>query len=394
MTDTETDCTKRDIYFDNASTSWPKPPGVSEAMKAFLDNTGGNPGRSGHTRSFKAGDIVADTRRKIAAFFGVADPSCVIFGQNCSFGLTLAIRGLLRPGDHAIATQMDHNSILRPLRFMESRYGVEMTIVECRPDGTADPANVKAAVRPNTKLICGCHASNVVGTMINIAALAEIAHAAGAFLLVDSAQSAGVLPIDMERDGIDLLAFAGHKGLMGPHGTGGLCMRRPIPEMDPLILGGTGSVSEQDTQPEDLPDRYEAGTANVVGLAGLGVALDWVNATGLDAIRSKEEDLAARMIEGLSRIAGVTLYGPKDPKKQTAVVSIRIEGMRPLRAGKVLDEQYGIAARVGLHCAPHAHRAIGTFPEGTVRFGLGYFNTMDEADYTIDTVKKIAAHPA
>jgi cysteine desulfurase family protein len=386
----ETDCTKRDIYFDNASTSWPKPPQMIAAMKDFIDNIGGNPGRSGHTRSFAAGDIVEDTRRKIARLFGVRDPKHVIFGPNCSFGLSLAIRGVLKPGDHAIATQMDHNSVLRPLRFMEQKCGVEMTIVECRHDGTVDPAAVRAAVRPNTKLICGCHASNVVGTKIDLSVLAEIAHQAGAYLLADSAQSAGVIPIDMERDGIDLLAFAGHKGLMGPHGTGGLCLRHEI-DMDPLILGGTGSTSEKDTQPDELPDRYEAGTGNVIGLAGLGASLDFVEHQGMDTIRRKEEELTARLLAGLDGIEGVRVCGPGRPQQQTAVVSITFEGLQPLRAGKILDEKYGIASRVGLHCAPHAHRAIGTFPRGTVRFGLGYFNTPDEVDFCSSAVSELAS---
>ncbi len=381
------------IYLDNAATSWPKPPEVAEAMVRFLNEVGANPGRSGHRLSVEAGRIVYQAREALAELFGVADPLRVVFGLNATDGLNLAIRGLLRPGDHVVTSSMEHNSVMRPLRALE-REGVEVTVVHCSPEGVLDPAAVEAAIRPNTALVVLNHASNVVGTLLPVAEVGRMLRARGngPLLLVDAAQTGGAVPIDMEGDGIDLLAFTGHKSLYGPMGTGGLIIgpRVDIERLQPIRRGGTGSRSEYEEQPDFLPDCYESGTPNTVGLAGLLAGVRWVLERGVEAIRAHEQALTRRLIEGLSAIPGVTVYGTRDPARQTAVVSFNIAGMEPSEVGLRLDEEFGIMCRVGLHCAPAAHRTIGTFPTGTVRFAPGAFTTTEEIDRAVEAVARLA----
>ncbi len=381
------------IYLDNAATSWPKPPEVAEAMVRFLNEVGANPGRSGHRLSVEAGRIVYQAREALAELFGVADPLRVVFGLNATDGLNLALRGLLRPGDHVVTSSMEHNSVMRPLRALE-REGVEVTVVHCSPEGVLDPAAVEAAIRPNTALVVLNHASNVVGTLLPVAEVGRMLRALGngPLLLVDAAQTGGTVPIDMEGDGIDLLAFTGHKSLYGPMGTGGLIIgpRVDIERLQPIRRGGTGSRSEYEEQPDFLPDCYESGTPNTVGLAGLLAGVRWVLERGVEAIRAHEQALTRRLIEGLSAIPGVTVYGTRDPARQTAVVSFNIAGMEPSEVGLRLDEEFGIMCRVGLHCAPAAHRTIGTFPTGTVRFAPGAFTTTEEIDRAVEAVARLA----
>ncbi len=381
------------IYLDNAATSWPKPPEVAEAMVRFLNEVGANPGRSGHRLSVEAGRIVYQAREALAELFGVADPLRVVFGLNATDGLNLAIRGLLRPGDHVVTSSMEHNSVMRPLRALE-REGVEVTVVHCSPEGVLDPAAVEAAIRPNTALVVLNHASNVVGTLLPVAEVGRMLRARGngPLLLVDAAQTGGAVPIDMEGDGIDLLAFTGHKSLYGPMGTGGLIIgpRVDIERLQPIRRGGTGSRSEYEEQPDFLPDCYESGTPNTVGLAGLLAGVRWVLERGVEAIRAHEQALTRRLIESLSAIPGVTVYGTRDPARQTAIVSFNIAGMEPSEVGLRLDEEFGIMCRVGLHCAPAAHRTIGTFPTGTVRFAPGAFTTTEEIDRAVEAVARLA----
>jgi len=375
------------IYFDNAATSWPKPPGVVEAMVHFMDDVGANPGRSGHRLSVEAGRIVYDAREAVAELFNAPDPLRVVFGLNVTEALNLALRGLLRPGDHVITSSMEHNSMMRPLRALE-RQGVQVTVVRCSPEGFLDPADVEKALRPNTVMIALNHASNVVGTLLPVAEVARIARQHGLLLLVDAAQTAGAYPIDVQADGIDLLGFTGHKSLYGPMGTGGLIIgeRVDLARLEPLKRGGTGSRSELEEQPDFLPDMCESGTPNAVGLAGLAAGVRWVLETGVEAIRQHEVALTQRLIEGLKAIPGVTVYGGLETTRQVAVVSFNVEGLEPSEVGLRLDEEYGILCRVGLHCAPAAHRTIGTFPRGTVRFGLGYFNTVEEVERAMEAV--------
>ena len=380
------------IYLDNAATSWPKPPQVVEAMVRFMNDVGANPGRSGHRLSVEAGRIVYEAREAVAELFNAPDPLRVVFGPNVTEALNLALRGILRPGDHVVTSSMEHNSVMRPLRALE-REGVEVTVVRCSPEGFLDPADVEKALRPNTVMIALNHASNVVGTLLPVAEVGRIARRYGLLFLVDAAQTAGAYPIDMQADRIDLLGFTGHKSLYGPMGTGGLIIgeRVDLARLTPLKRGGTGSRSEREEQPDFLPDMCESGTPNAVGLAGLAAGVRWVLERGVAAIRAHEVALAQRLIDGLRAIPGVTVYGGLDATRQMATVSFNIAGMEPSEVGLRLDEEYGIMCRVGLHCAPAAHRTLGTFPQGTVRFGLGCFNTAMEVEMAVGAVREIAS---
>ena len=385
------------IYFDNAATSWPKPPGVAEAMVHFLNEVGANPGRAAHRRAIASGRILYDARETVGELFHAPDPLRLVFGKNVTEALNLVLRGLLHPGDHVITSSMEHNSMMRPLRALERQPepcsgSVQVTVVECSPQGVLDPADVEAAIQPDTKLVALNHASNVVGTLLPVAEVGAICRERDLLLLVDAAQTGGAYPIDVQADQIDLLAFTGHKSLGGPMGTGGLIVGQRVDEaqLEPLVRGGTGSRSEHEVQPDFLPDMYESGTPNVVGLAGLRAGVRWVLERGVEAIRAHEMALAQALIDGLRAIPGVTAYGTLDAELQTATVSFNIAGMAPSEVGLRLDDEYGIMCRVGLHCAPTAHKTIGTFPDGTVRFGLSAFNTMDEVKTALAAVEGLA----
>ena len=384
------------IYFDNAATSWPKPPGVAEAMLCFLNQVGANPGRSGHRLSVEAGRIVYQTREALAELFNVGDPLRIVFAANATEALNLALRGYLRPGDHVIASSMEHNAVMRPLRALARssawRQGIDLTVVPCSPQGFLDPAGLEAAIRPETVLIALNHASNVCGSLLPVREVGAIARRHGCLLLVDAAQTAGAYPLDVEADQIDLLAFTGHKALAGPMGTGGLVIgeRVDLERLEPLKQGGTGSRSERQEQPDFLPDKYESGTANAVGLAGLGAGVHWVLARGVLAIRQHEVELTRRLLDGLIGVPGVTVYGGLDAARQTATVSFNVAGLLPSAVGLRLDEEHDIMCRVGLHCAPAAHETLGTFPRGAVRFGLGALNTPDEVNVALEAVDKLA----
>jgi len=379
------------IYFDNAATSWPKPPGVAQAVVHFIDRVGANPGRAGHRMAIESGRIVYSARTAIADLVNAPDPLRVVFGANVTEALNLAIYGILRPGDHVVTGSLEHNSVMRPLRDLERR-GIAITVVPSAPTGLLEPADIERAIGPETRLITLNHASNVVGTVAPVADVGQIAHTHGIPLLVDAAQTAGAYPIDMQAASIDLLAFTGHKSLYGPMGTGGLVFGGDfdIGSLTPLKRGGTGSRSELEEQPEFLPDLCESGTPNVPGLAGLAAGVRWVLDKGVDNIRAHEENLARRLIQGLQDIEGVSVYGTGDASLQTATVSFNIRGVEPSEVGLRLDDEYGILCRVGLHCSPAAHKTIGTYPRGTVRFGLGATNTLDEVDTALDAVRHLA----
>lgn len=379
------------IYLDNAAASWPKPPQVAEAMARFMAEVGANPGRSGHRLSIEAARVVYQAREAVAGLLGVSDPMRVIFCFNATHALNLALRGLLRPGQHVVTTSMEHNSVMRPLRALEAE-GVALTVVECSSEGVLDPAAVERALRPETALIVMTHASNVVGTLMPVTEVAAIARARGVLLLADGAQSVGALPISMEQLGADLLAFTGHKGLCGPTGTGGLVLgeRVDVERLQPLVRGGTGSNSESDLQPDFLPDKFESGTMNVVGLAGLEAGVRWLIQQGQEDLRRRERALTARLIEGLSDLPGVKVEGTRDASRQVPVVSFTIAGLDPAEIGLRLDEECGVAARVGLHCSPNAHRTLGTFPVGTVRFSLGPLTTSADVDEALQAVRRLA----
>ena len=379
------------IYFDNAATSWPKPACVTRAMVHFMDEVGANPSRAAHGRAVEAGRIVYAAREAVAQLFNARDPLHVVFGHNVTDALNQALTGYLRPGDHVVTTGVEHNSVMRPLRAL-ARQGVGLTVVPCAPDGALDPADVAAALRPETLMIVVNHASNAVGTILPVGEIGRIARQNGTLLLVDAAQTGGAYPLDMQAEQIDLLAFTGHKSLYGPMGTGGLIVgdRVVVDRLEPLRRGGTGSRSEEEEQPEFLPDMCESGTPNAVGLAGLAAGVGWVLERGVEAIREHEVALTQLLIDGLLEIPGVTIYGSLDARLRTALVLFNIAGMAPSEVGLRLDEEYGVLCRVGLHCSPAAHRTVGTFPDGAVRFALGALSTTEEVDAGLEAVRRLA----
>ncbi|HEX9896235.1 MAG TPA: aminotransferase class V-fold PLP-dependent enzyme [Dehalococcoidales bacterium] len=379
------------IYLDNAATSWPKPPEVLEAMANVLEQAGGNPGRSGHRMSIAAARVVYDAREDIAQLVNCPDPLRVIFTENATYALNLSLYGLLKTGDRVVTSSMEHNSVMRPLRDLEQK-GVKLTVVPCASNGTLNLKEFAKAVTKGTRLVAIVHASNVTGTIMPIADIAKIAHRAGALLLVDAAQSAGVLPIDVQAMGIDLLAFTGHKGPLGPTGTGALVIGGNVDtsQITPLARGGTGSQSEKQEQPEFLPDKFESGTPNVIGIAGLGAGIRFVLKKGTASIWEHEKRLIQTLREGLAEIKGVKVYGSPNPDGSVGIASFTVKNKTVSEIGQRLDEEYGILTRVGLHCAPAAHQTIGTFPEGTVRLATSVFTTMDEIQQTLKAIEKVA----
>ncbi|PJF41573.1 MAG: aminotransferase class V-fold PLP-dependent enzyme [Chloroflexi bacterium] len=375
------------IYFDNAATSWPKPDVVQVAIGHYFGLAGGNPGRSGHRMSIAASQVVEDARDALADLFNVADPAQIVFAKNATEALNLAIYGWLQPGDHAITTSLEHNSVMRPLRHLESK-GLELTVINCAADGTLDVEAVRQAFKSNTKLLVTTHGSNVVGTVMPIKQLAEIAHEHDVPYLIDAAQTAGVLPIDVEALGIDILTFTGHKGLYGLTGTGGLYIREGL-TLKPLMRGGTGSDSAYEYQPTFLPDIYESGTPNVAGLTGLAAGVNFLLETGIEQVAAHERRLMTRFLDGTRNIRGVTVYGPDDVGIRCGVVSFNIDGLVPSEVALLLDREYSIMCRPGLHCAPRAHHSLGTFPTGTVRFSFGYFNTLAEIDTAVNALREL-----
>lgn len=376
------------IYFDNAATSWPKPPTVRVAVDRYFDEVGGNPGRSGHRMSIAAARAVEDTRDLLGDLFNVRDSGRIVFTKNATEALNLAIYGLLEPGDHVVTSSIEHNSVMRPLRHLESE-GMELTVVACAPDGTLDPEDVLRAIRPNTRLLTTLHGSNVMGSLLPVAELAAIAREHDVPYLVDAAQTAGAVPIDVEALGIDMLAFSGHKGLLGPTGTGGLYLREGLSPR-PLMRGGTGSRSDLAIQPDFMPDMYESGTLNVAGLVGLAAGILYVLDFGVACVSTHERSLVARFMNGVSELPGITVHGPEHLEQRCGVVSFNVDGLSPSDVGMLLDRDYAILSRVGLHCAPGAHQIIGTFPIGSVRFGFGLFNTVPEVDEALAALDEIS----
>jgi cysteine desulfurase family protein len=377
------------IYLDNAATSFPKPPAVADAVRNYMLNIGANPGRSGHRLAASAGRVIFDAREALAKLFNVADSRHIVFTANATESINQVLYGLLRRGDHVVTTSMEHNAVMRPLNHLAQQRNLELSVVAADQVGSIKPGDIAAALRSNTRLVTVNHASNVCGTITPLEAVREAVGKTP--LLVDAAQTAGALPIDVERDGVDFLAFTGHKALLGPQGTGGLYIRPGLDgNLEPLKRGGTGSKSEAQTQPEMLPDRYESGTLNAAGLAGLGAGVLYVQKRGVDEIRKHEVELCRMLLDGLKKIKGVQVYGPENPDERTATVSINISGMQPSDVGYALDRRYGIMVRIGLHCAPAAHRSLGTFPGGSVRLGMGAMTTTNEVEETLAALREIA----
>ncbi len=379
------------IYLDNAATSFPKPEATIEAMEKYSREIGANPGRSGHGLSIDAGRIIYETREALASLFNIDDPLRIALTKNSTEALNIALLGSLHSGDHVITTSMEHNSVMRPLRYLES-CGIKLTVVPCSPRGELEPDNISKAFQKNTKLVVMTHASNVTGTILPISDVGRIVREKGDVIFcVDAAQTAGALPIDVEQMMIDVLAFTGHKSLYGPQGTGGLYIREGLEKrIQPLMRGGTGSRSEFEEQPDFMPDKYESGTPNTVGYAGFYAGIEFVLKQSVENIREKEKNLTARFRRQLLDLQNqVIFYGPVEVSQQTAVISFNIKNVTPSDAALYFEEKHGILCRPGLHCAPAAHRTIGTFSQGAVRFSFSLFTSEADIDTAATAVRKL-----
>jgi len=384
------------IYLDNAATSYPKPEEVYRGMEGFARAAGANPGRGGHRRAVEAETMIQDTRRLLAQLFGCHRPERVILAHNATDGLNMAIKGVLRRGDHVITSVLEHNSVSRPLNQLEKDGVIRLTRLPADKQHLLDPGDVSRACTDGTRLVAITHASNVTGTIQPIAAVGRVARERGALLLVDAAQSAGVVPIDVERDGIDLLAFTGHKGLLGPTGTGGLVVGERV-EVAPWREGGTGGDSSSPLQPSEFPHHLEGGTPNVFGIAGLREGVRLLLARGVESVLPHERRLLAAFHRALDNPERYQWHGA-DAALGTAagdgrvgLVSLNLPGYAPAELGAILDERFDIAVRPGLHCAPYAHKHLGTFPQGTVRLSVGLLTTEDDMKGAAAAFNEIAA---
>lgn len=381
------------IYLDNAATSWPKPDAVYAAIDAYQRECGGAVGRGATRRGMDVQRIVDRCRLRAAGLLGAESPERVLFTFNGTDGLNLALHGLLRPGDHVVTTVMEHNSVLRPLHDLQERNGISVTHVAADAQGLVSAKDVQAAVQSATRCVVLTHASNVTGAIQPAEEIGAIARAQGALFILDAAQTAGHLPIDVTSLHVDILACSGHKGLLGPLGTGLVYVRPGVErELHPLRQGGTGSQSEDPRQPDGLPDRYESGNHNAPGIAGLEAGLAWIEQQGQGNLRRHEQKLTGALLDQLRQIAGLRVFGPDDVESRTGVVSVQIAGFDPRDAAAVLDEHFGIEVRAGLHCAPLAHQAIGTFEQGgTVRLSVGPFTTDDHVHRAADALRQMSA---
>jgi cysteine desulfurase/selenocysteine lyase len=381
------------IYLDNAATSWPKPESVYRTVDNYLRNLGAPAGRSGYAEAVVVSQAVETARRKIAAMLGLTDPTHLIFTANGTDSLNLAIHGLLRAGDHVITSVVEHNSVLRPLRDLEDDGQITVTRVGCSSSGVVDPRDVRQAIRPATRLVALCHASNVTGAVQPVAEVGQIAREAGVLVLCDAAQTVGHMPLDMRRLHVDLLAASGHKGLLGPLGTGVLAIApNAAHRLRSVRQGGTGTQSDDTRQPDELPGKFESGNLNVPGILGLGAAADFLRERGLSTIHDEGTALTARLLEGFRGVRGLCVRGPSTAEQRVPLVSITLDGYDPQEVALGLDAVYRIQVRPGLHCAPSMHRALNTDKTGgTVRFSLGAFTTQAQIDATVTAVAQIAS---
>ena len=377
------------IYLDNAATTFPKPESVYRALDEFARQGAANPGRSGHRMAVAAEAKIAEARARIARLLNAESPDRIVLTLNATDALNIAIKGLLRPGDHVVTSVLEHNSINRPLSALEQSGAISVTRIGAEADGSLSVDAVREALTPATRLIALTHGSNVLGVVNDAAALGAAAMGHGAILLLDASQTAGVVPIDVQAAQVDLVAFPGHKGCFGPMGTGALYVK-PGRVLRAFREGGTGFGAESELQPETMPFHLEGGTPNAHGLAGLAAGLEFLEREGVEKIGAHERDLALRFAEEARRIPGVTVWSAKSPGKQIGPVSLSVRGRDPASVGAALDERHGIACRPGLHCAPGTHRHLGTFPGGTVRFSFGYFNTAADVEAAAAALREIA----
>lgn len=379
-------------YLDNASTTFPKPEAVPQAVYRYMTSQGCNINRGCYDGAYDVEEIVFETRQMLAQQFNGGDCKNVVFTKNVTESLNVILKGFLRPGDHVLVSAMEHNAMMRPIRQLE-KLGVEFDRMPCTETGELRLEELEKLLKPNTRAIAMMHASNVCGTVLPIRAVGAFAHEHGLKFIVDCAQTAGVLPIDMEAMHIDALAFTGHKGLLGPQGIGGFILKEEmIALIDPLLSGGTGSISHTENIPEFMPDRFEPGTMNLPGIVGLHAGLQWLEETGIDSIRAHELALTERFLNGLEPLEKsglLRIIGRRDCRDRTGVVSIQTLTKELSQAAFELDAAYGIMTRVGLHCAPSAHMTLGTYPTGTIRFSFGWWNTTEQVDQALVALKEI-----
>lgn len=379
------------IYLDNAATSYPKPEKVYEEINKCLREYCANPGRGGHAMSIASGKAVLDAREILSEFFNCRNSMQLSFTKNATEALNIAIKGCLQSGDHVITTCMEHNSVIRPLRTLERDLGIEITIIKGNDFGEIDPEEVRKAIGKNTKLIVSTLSSNVNGIVMPVKEIGRIARESGVLFLVDGSQGAGSIQIDVEDMNIDLLAFPGHKGLMGPQGIGGLYVREGV-SIYPLLQGGTGSNSEYVYQPDFMPDLLESGTLNTPGIVGLGAGVGFINGFGIKNIQLHKHQLVKRLHEGIEELGGVKIYSKKEMENNSGIVAMNFTEADSTEVSYVLDKVYGIATRAGLHCSPVSHGILGTVKSGIVRFSVGCFNTLEEIDKTLEALREIASN--
>lgn len=380
------------LYFDNSATSFPKPPEVLAAMVDYATRIGASAGRGGYAEAQESATVIRMCRERLNQLFHGENPDHFIFTLNCTDALNLAIRGVLNPGDHAITTWMDHNSVLRPYHAMGELCDLSYTHVPVDAACVVNPEDIRRAIRPSTRLISVVHGSNVTGSVQPIREIGRIAREAGILFLVDAAQTAGHVPIDVQADCIDMLAFPGHKGLLGPLGTGALYIRPGVENrLRPLRFGGTGSVSEQDVQPEFMPDRFESGSHNAIGIAGLSAGIDWILQRTVKSLFDHDQTLCRVFMEGVADVEGLRYMGPQGIRNRMGVFSVRVDGLDPMALADRLEKDFGILTRAGLHCAPLAHRHLGTADShGTTRLSFGPFLSPQDVQYAADALAKIA----
>ena len=379
----------KDIYFDNSSTSFPKAPNVGRAMGEFIENGAFNINRGSYEGAYEAGSAVLDTREMLKDLFNCPNSKNVVFTPSVTYSLNFFIKGFLKPGDHVLVTSVEHNAVMRPLVQME-KLGVEFDAVPCDEEGGVTADDFRAYIKENTKAIITTHASNVCGTIIPIEEIGALCKEKGVVYAVDTAQTAGILNIDMQKANIDFLAFTGHKGLLGPQGIGGFIASDKLEGLiDPVISGGTGSLSDSEEIPDFLPDRFESGTLNLPGIIGLHQALVYLKEAGIDNMRNEKMEITKYFLDQVKEIEGVRIAGKKTVEGRLGVVSIDFEGFDNSIVSFYLSSKYKIMTRVGMHCAPRAHKTLKTFPQGTVRFSFSHFNTKEEVDVCIDSIKTI-----
>lgn len=378
------------LYLDNAATSYPKPPKVYSAVLDYMMNIGANPGRGGHTSSLEGSRVVYNCREALMNFFKFDKPENVIFTSNITASLNILLKSIIKDGWHVITTSMEHNSVLRPLTSISNYKNIELDILPCSKEGILNLDLFKSKIKSNTKLVVISHASNVVGSIQPIENIGRICKENDIYLIIDSAQTAGVIPIDFYSLNCSALAFTGHKSLLGPQGIGGFLISDKLNnEASTFLEGGTGSLSESLIQPDFLPDKFESGTLNAPAIAGLLQGIEYINNEGILSIKCKEQDLAKSFIEGLNNINSIVVYGTNNIDNMTAAVSINSTLINNAELSFILDNDYGIMTRTGLHCAPLAHKTIGTFPQGTLRFSFGAFNDSKDVDYALTSLNKI-----